>query len=152
MAFTDNLTSEGQAFFDELKKLTELEVRIGYQHGKATNDEGVDLCDIAMFNELGTVHSPPRPFLRQSVDDNQAEIEGFMKESVDLMQDGMSAQTCLEQLGLFQKDLVQDKIVTGNFVANAESTIRKKGSSRPLIDTGIMRRSVLSVVKKKGEQ
>ena len=74
MAGYDRLTPEGKKFYDELKKLKEQEVFIGYQSGEVTDDRGVDMAQIAMFNELGTSSSPSRPFLRQTVDDNKDKI------------------------------------------------------------------------------
>lgn len=53
-------------------------------------------------------------------------------------------------LGLMAKGLVQDEIVNGDFAPNAESTIQKKGSEQPLIDTGTMRQSVNFVIKRRG--
>ena len=64
----DTLTPEGERFMKELRELAELEVRIGYQReqGAGTNTDDdkprADLVDIAMWNELGTVNSPSRPF------------------------------------------------------------------------------------------
>ena len=49
------------------------------------------------------------------------------------------------------KMYVQKEIVDGSFEPNAESTIKKKGSDKPLIDTGTMRQSVTYVVRKVGE-
>ena len=63
---------------------------------------------------------------------------------------GASAQDILEKIGVFQKGLIQRKIVDGTFEPNAPSTIRKKGSSRPLIDTGRMRQSVNFIIRRKG--
>ena len=37
-----------------------------------------------------------------------------------------------------------------NWAENAESTKKRKGSSKPLIDTGQLRKSITHVVKKKG--
>ena len=62
------------------------------------------------------------------------------------------AEQILKELGLFQKDLMQNEIITGDFVPNAPSTIRRKGSSKPLIDTGRMRQAVNYVIKPKGER
>lgn len=56
----------------------------------------------------------------------------------------------LKEIGIFQKDLIQEKITDGDFAPNAESTIRQKGSSKPLIDSGRMRQSVNYVIQKKG--
>ena len=56
----EKVTADGKKFQKMLEDLDKLEVRIGIQQG-AGSDNGVDLVDIAMFNELGTVHIPSRP-------------------------------------------------------------------------------------------
>lgn len=150
MAGYDRITPEGKKFYAELKKFCEQEVFIGYQQGDATSDEGVDMVDIAMFNELGTSSSPARPFLRMSVDDNEDKIKAMCEKQKQSIAKGGSAEASLKQLGVFGKGLVQEKIGSGTFAPNAPSTIRKKGSDKPLIDTGKMRQSVNFVIRKKG--
>lgn len=145
----DTITAEGKKFEKLLKELGQLEVRIGIQQGE-TSEDGVDLVDIAMFNELGTEHIPSRPFLRDSVDDNSDKINTFLQSMKKELLTGGSVEDVLKKIGVFQKGLVQEKITEGSFEPNKDSTIRKKGSSKPLIDTGRMRQSVNYVVKKKG--
>ena len=147
---TDRLTPEGRKLKRVLKELSKLEVRIGFQQGKATDENGVDMCDIAAWNELGTVNSPSRPFLRKSVDENKEKINAFLAEQVQAVLSGVPADQILKEIGIFQKDLVQEKITEGEFEPNSPATIRKKGSDKPLIDTGRMRQSVNYVIKKKG--
>ncbi len=148
--FRDRLTPEGQRFFRELGELKKLEVRVGFQRGDAQEEDGTDMCDVAAYNELGTDHIPARPFIRQSVDDNESKIKSFLKGEVKDFAQGKSAEQILKEIGIFQKDLMQDKITSGSFAPNAESTIKKKGSSKPLVDTGRMRQSVNYVIQKKG--
>lgn len=147
---TDRLTPDGVKFQKMLKELAEKEVRVGFQHGKATEEDGTDICDIAAWNELGTVHIPARPFLRQSVDDNLSKINSFLREKKNDLVRGASAEQVLKEIGIFQKDLIQEKITDGSFAPNAPSTIKKKHSSKPLIDTGRMRQSVNYEIKAKG--
>lgn len=146
----DRLTPDGIKFQKMLKELAEMEVRIGFQHGEVIEDDGTDICDIAAWNELGTENIPSRPFLRMSVDENVDKINNCLQEQKNALLSGKNAKQVLEQIGLFQKDLIQEKITEGSFVPNADYTIRRKGSSKPLIDTGLMRRSVNYVIKKKG--
>ena len=148
--FRDRLTPEGQRFFRELGELKKLEVRVGFQRGEAQEEDGTDICDVAAYNELGTDHIPARPFIRQSVDDNESKIKSFLKAQVKDFGKGKSAEQMLKEIGIFQKDLMQDKITSGSFAPNADSTIKKKGSSKPLVDTGRMRQSVNYVIQKKG--
>ena len=46
---------------------------------------------------------------------------------------------------------MQHQMVEGEFVPNAPSTIRKKGSDKPLIDTGQLRQGVSYKICRKGE-
>lgn len=146
----DVITADGKKFEKMLKELAEKEVRVGFQHGQATEEDGTDVCDVAMWNELGTKNMPSRPFLRMSVDENESKIEEFLKGEVKELVNGADAEQILKEIGLFQKDLIQEKITEGSFTPNAESTVKKKGSSKPLIDTGRMRQSVNYVIQKKG--
>lgn len=154
MAGYDKLTPEGKKFYAELDKLKQNEVFIGYQsgHDKHTDEEGntVDMAQIAMFNELGTSTSPPRPFLRMTVDENQQKINAMCEQQAKNIAKGGTAEKSLKELGAFGVSLVQEKIGNGSFTPNAPSTVKAKGSDKPLIDTGQMRQSVHYVIKKGG--
>ena len=169
-----NLTGEGRRFEQMLRELQDKEVRIGFQDiesdtqgedgekiyakagvrrgpgGEVINSE-VSILDIAMWNELGTEHVKPRPFLRKSVDENIAEINSFLQEEKAYMLNGRSAEQILKDIGVFLKGLIQDKIVDGNFEPNKEITKIRKGSDHPLIDTGRMLQSVNYVIRQKGD-
>ena len=151
----DTLTVEGKKFNEMLYELKKLQVRIGFQHGKATEEDGTDICDVAAWNELGTKNMPSRPFLRKSVDENRERIDNFLQSTKDDLVRGKPAEKILKDIGIFQKDLIQEKITEGSFKENADSTIeikRKKGRDepiKPLIDTGKMRQSVNYVIEKK---
>lgn len=147
----DTTTAEGKKFQKMLKELAKLEVRVGIQQGEES-ENGVDLVDIAMFNELGTEHIPSRPFLRDSVDANEGQINSFLQSIKNRLLRGGSAEDVLKKIGVFQKGLIQEEIVKGDFVPNAASTIRKKGSDTPLIDTGRMRQSIHYVIQEKGSR
>jgi len=146
----DELTPEGRKFLAELEKLKGFQVHVGYQAGEVADDDGVDIANVAAFNELGTETAPARPFLRKSVDENTGKIKAMCARQLKRIRDGATAEDVLKKLGVFQKGLVQKKIVDGSFEPNKPSTIRKKHSDKPLIDTGLMRRSVNYVIKSKG--
>ena len=146
--FEIRLTPEGRRFQQELKELIKLEVAVGYQQGEASQD-GVDMVDIALFNELGTVHIPSRPFIRDSLNNNKDKISQFMQRTAKDIVNGKSAEDVLKKIGTFQKGLIQREITNGDFVPNSPATIRKKGSSTPLVDTGRMRQSVNFVVRER---
>lgn len=146
----DRLTPEGERFFAQIEELKQNQVFVGFQAGQVADDRGVDMAQIAMFNELGTSTAPARPFLRDSVDENEDVIRDQCGKELKKLTTGATAETVLKRVGALGVRLVQEKIVSGSFKPNAPSTIRKKGSDKPLIDTGRMRQSVKYVVKRRG--
>lgn len=143
----DRTTAEGKRFLAEIEKLKTLRVKIGFQQGKEQEDDGTDLCDIALWNELGTSSIPSRPFMRDAVDKHRDEIDKFLDQQFSLLAKGKTtAEMMMKSIGVFVKGLVQQEIVDGTFEPNAPSTIKRKESDKPLIDTGKMRQSVNFVV------
>lgn len=147
--FSD-LTPEGKKFVQELKKLERLEVRVGFQSGDASYENGADICEIAAHNEFGGSGTPARPFMKQSFENHEAELRAACERVNKAIGNGGTAEAALKQLGVVTKGLVQDEIVSGGFAANSPATIARKGSATPLIDTGTMRGSVNYVIKNRG--
>jgi hypothetical protein len=146
----DRMTPEGERFFAQIEELKRNQVFVGFQAGQVADEKGVDMAQIAMFNELGTSTAPARPFLRNSVDENEDVIRDQCGKELKKLTTGATAETVLKRVGALGVRLVQEKIESGSFEPNAPSTIKKKGSDKPLIDTGRMRQSVKYVVKKRG--
>ena len=152
MAGHDRITPQGRRFYAEIDQLKKLQVRVGFQSGDATDDNGVDIANIAMFNEVGTAHIPSRPFLRQSIDNNGPAVNAACREAIGGLSSGQSAEGILNAVGVMQRGLVQKEISSGNFAPNAPATILRKKSDRPLIDTGRMRQSVNYFIVPKGSR
>lgn len=146
--FTD-LTPEGKKFFRELKKLKKMEVVVGFQAGEATEENGADLVDIAAYNELGTSGTPARPFMKQSFENHEDFLKNACARVNQTINSGGSTEQALNKLGVELKGLVQSEIVDGEFAPNAEATIKRKKSDKPLIDTGTMRQSVNYAVRQR---
>lgn len=146
--FTD-LTPEGKKYFRELKKMADMEIQVGFQ-GDQKYEDGTSIAQVAAVNEFGASDIPERPFMRQSFENHEGELQAACDAAQRLVSSGGSAEQALQQIGVVAKGLVQDEIVNGGFAPNAESTIKKKGSEQPLIDTGTMRQSVNFVVKRRG--
>jgi hypothetical protein len=151
LAGYDRETAVGKRLKAAIAELKKLEVRVGFQHGDAADDNGVDIADIAMWNELGTANMPSRPFIRQTAETHESTLNKLCEIQFDSVLHGKAtAKDALTKIGVATKGLMQDTIRNGEYVANAESTIKKKGSDKPLIDTGRMRQSVNYTVQKKG--
>lgn len=150
MTIIDKLTPGGSKFLKELNRLASLRVKVGFRGGSNTEADGADVCQVAVWNEFGTSEIPSRPFMRQSTDNHKSQISDFMSNQKQEILNGADAENILKELGIFQKGIIQEEIVEGTFTPNAPSTVKKKGSSRPLIDTGLMRQSVQYLITKKG--
>ena len=146
--FSD-LTPEGRRYFEALKKLSELEVQVGFQ-GDQTAEDGTSLAEVAAYNEFGSSDTPARPFMKQSFEDHEDELKAACERVNATIASGGSVEQALNALGVTVKGLVQTEIVDGDFAENAPSTIKKKGSDRPLVDTGTMRQSVNYAIKRRG--
>lgn len=86
---------------------------------------------------------PARPWLDKGAESGTKEYLDTVREGV---KEGLSSRQIMTRLGNKAVDAVKDYINDLNTPANAASTIRRKGSSNPLIDTGNMRNSVTSTV------
>ena len=117
------------------------QVKVGIQAGSGSHD-GVDILDIAIYNHFGTRNIPSRPFVSDCFDKNQGQISEAKKRIVYRVMEGMPASAGLAQLGQWYQDVLKGHIRNGGWVPNAPATIKRKGSSRPLIDTGQLVNSV----------
>ena len=152
MAFQmENLTPEGRKYFEQLQKLTQLEVRVGFQSGEGAYEDGTDLIDVASYNEFGGSDRPARPFMKQSFENHERELHQAGQMVNDALAAGSSVEAALDRIGVIARGIIQEEIRDGSFAPNAPSTIRQKGSAQPLIDTGQMRQSVNYAIKHKGE-
>lgn len=101
--------------------------------------------EYAVFNEYGTSKIPARPFFRTSTKDNDSRsiIQSRVNDEVSKVLHGdIQPSTAFERIGLFVKGRIQRSTTSGNWVSNSEATIRKKGSNKPLVDTGTLVNSI----------
>jgi hypothetical protein len=91
---------------------------------------------------------PERPFLRGGIRRNLPRLGRLSGRLLGQVARGATTMHgALETLGIDAAGAVKRYIVSGSFEPNAKSTIKKKGSSRPLIDDGQLRQSITSVVE-----
>lgn len=133
----------------EIGKLKGSYVKAGVLDSSGNSPDGVSIVQYATWNENGVMSKkgtwkiPPRPFIKGWVDTKKKEINKVIETLNGSVIDGKSdASTALKKLGVFAKSGIQDYIRTGNFTPNKASTIRMKGSSQPLIETGTMRKAI----------
>ena len=124
----------------ELNLLDDLWVSVGIHAAEdGERDEGGNV-EIATFHEFG-LGVPERSFLRTTMDERRGDIARLMTKALNRV-GSISAKDALSILGQFVENAVKAKITSLNEPPNAPSTIAKKGSSNPLVDTGQMKNSV----------
>ena len=109
------------------------------------SDEDENLRIYASANEFGTRngHIPERSFIRSAVDENESQINQRADRVYRRIIDGkLKKREGLGQMGEFIQSLVTRKITTLRHPENKESTIARKGSSNPLIDSNRLRSSI----------
>ena len=143
------MTNEGKRIQKEMKELDKLMVAVGFPDDNKKNANGVSIAEYAAYNDLGTNMTTSRPFMRNSAEKHGTDYNRIAEQTIKGIMSGGSAQAALEKLGVFAKGIVQEEITDGVFESNKESTIGRKGSSKPLIDTGTMRNSVNYEIRKR---
>lgn len=123
-------------------KRAQITVGVHDTEGAATSG-GATIADIAAFNEFGTERIPARSFIRAWADESIAENKRILSAIARNVVTGKAtAEQGLDQAGLRFVGEIQNRISNGVQPPNAPSTIARKGSSTPLIDTGQLRSSI----------
>jgi hypothetical protein len=134
----------------EIEKLKTCSIKAGVTQdtGAAMNEDGVTVATYATYNEFGVrKHGkeviPSRPFIRGWVDSKREQIAKTIEKLYGQVNDGkMFGATALNRLGQYAEYGIRSYLRNGSFVPNSERTVKMKGSSRPLIDTGTLRNSI----------
>lgn len=137
-------------------------VLVGVPKGAGSYEDGTLIAVVAAANEFGATINhpngakiviPERPALRDGSRAAMPEIKQLSIIGVRRINQGdMLMEQLVNQIGLLSVGKIQETISNGVGPANAQSTIKKKGSSTPLIDTGHYRQSIRHVVINEDEE
>ncbi|EOI3514464.1 hypothetical protein ACOJBQ_003912 [Cronobacter muytjensii] len=116
-------------------------LKVGFLSG-ATYPDGTPVPLVAAANEFGNPsnNQPPRPFFRNAIanhDNEWSEVAGKLAEGGPV-----DTETLLGLLGEKIKSDIQEEIRTLLEPPLSPATIKRKGFSKPLIDTSHMLNSV----------
>lgn len=96
---------------------------------------------------------PPRPFLEPGIEKHLDLVENGMKAALLDVLDGGDGKAQRERLGATMAAKVQAYFQEDNgWPPNAPSTIKKKGSAQPLVDTGALRQSITYIIRAKDKE
>lgn len=135
-----------------LKRGQYVAVGVFGDHKAQRNDATINNVELAIIQNFGsfTRNIPARPFISMPIQEKRKDILAFAasKKMRDLIMAG-DIKKALGLLGVFAENIIQKAFDTGGFgkwAPNAQSTIDQKGSSKPLIRDGELRRAVWSKV------
>jgi HK97 gp10 family phage protein len=128
-----------KAIKKEIKKLKGSYTEIGlFGNG---GDASINLAERASIHEYGTRSGkiPSRPFMRNAFDNNKKQLKKFIiAEYSKLLDRRRKAKSVLKKIGAFMEGKQKDSILLGSFVELKPQTVSRKGSTKPLVDTGNM--------------
>lgn len=115
------------------------------------NLAGVHEFGAAIQMPWGVLVIPERSFIRAAVAEHRADYAGLMRSlGAKVVEGRLTVEAALGILGATVVGHMQQRISEGLLPVNAPTTIARKGSSVPLIDSGRLRQSITwAVVKAK---
>ena len=130
-------------------------VKVGIQQDSNREPEDgkapADMVDIAAFQEFGTKTIPERSFIRAWHDSAVPQIQRLIQRLViQYIDDKITMDVLLAKLGNFAQGGMRKYLRDLKEPPNAPSTIRAKGSSNPLIDTGQLLAFIHYIAVKRG--
>lgn len=139
-----------QRLLEQWKNLGSSTVKVGLFGKGPTPEENV--AARGAVHEFGSRDGriPERSFERTAFDGQLIQNEIFIQNLIGDMTDGkISEETVLKKIGVMHEGQIKKQITNGTYTDLSERTIKKKKSSKPLIDTGIMRNSVKFKISKR---
>ena len=117
---------------------------------KTLSADGVPVVEYAIYNEFGTAKIPARPFVGTTHDEEGRQWIGTVDKNLEAMLlSKQRTQTELDILGRRMMTDIKRKIDSITSPPNSPATIKRKGSDKPLIDDGVLRREINYEVKAK---
>lgn len=103
---------------------------------------GTPVAAVAAWNEFGVrmpsvAVIPPRPFFREGIRDAKEGVKDICAQGHT-----QPERKVLEIIGIHVSGKIQRSITEGNWKPNSKFTIERKGSSKPLEDSGLLRNSI----------
>lgn len=148
---TDNLDK----ILKQVAKIAKRSVLVGIPEGSERSDGEISNAALAYIHELGApaANIPARPFMAPGIEDAKERITAQLEKGSKALMEGNAhkADQALNAAGLIAVNSIKNKISDGDFAPLKDSTIKRKGSDRPLLDSGQMRNSITYLVVNREE-
>ncbi len=153
---TVSSTDEGlKAIQEAIKELKKHDVLVGIPQEKSSREGSgkVTNAELLFIHTNGSPARgiPPRPVLQPAIENDKERVGEMLGKAINAATSGKIEEIvpALERAGQYGENVCKAWFTNAanNWKPNSEETIERKGSSRPLIDTGQMRKSITHVVK-----
>lgn len=141
-----------------LEELRQSEVYVGIPaENEQRKDDKINNASLLFLHTHGSPinHIPPRPVLEPAIEANRALITPELAAAARavIAGDAQAATAHLRRAGIIGANAAKRWFTDprNGWAPNAPSTIRAKGSDKPLIDTGQLRRAITSIVSQRGK-
>lgn len=145
-----------KALAEGFRFASKTEVVVGIpESANAAHGDGVTNAGLMYIHENGSPvnHIPPRPVLKMGASDpaRLPVIQQKMAEGLKLALQGNpdAATRAYQQAGMEGVNAVKEQFGSATLSPNNPGTVKRKGSSAPLIDTGALRSAITYAVRKK---
>ncbi len=115
-------------------------VKVGF-FSTARYEDGTPVAAVAAWNEFGTETIPERPFFRNALAESERSVGRILQAGLDTKKMVVDERLA-GRVGAHVQGQIQESITALKEPPNAPETVRRKGSSDPLMDTGTLRNSV----------
>ncbi|MBO7706803.1 MAG: hypothetical protein J6S68_14440 [Acinetobacter sp.] len=142
-----------KGFLERFREIGKPKVYIGVPASKnGMHEGGINMATLLALHVLGAPSRgiPQRDPLRPPLIANAHRYSDLLAIGLkNALANGTDPKLVYEKIGIVATNDVKDYFITGNFKALSEKTIKAKGSSKPLIDTGELRNSISYEVRNK---
>ena len=127
---------------------------VGYpasETGSIRYPDGESVIMVAAVNSFGSASRgiPPRPFMTEGAEPALEATAPIAAALIPALNAGRATvEDILKDMGPFAEAAFKEKLTAGPWESNSEFTVQQKGSSTPLIDTGLLRNSLTHAVRK----
>ena len=148
------ITTRLKGVMRRVEQLNRLQLVVGIPSDENSREESTSITNA----ELGVIHEfgvpekgiPERSFMRSTASEEANNLGRLAKNQIsECLRGETSAHDAFATVGVYLQGKIVDKITDGDFEPNTEATVKRKKSSKPLIDTGQLRGAITYEVREK---
>ena len=136
------------------EQLNRMQLVVGIPSDANSRDEstGITNAELGAIHEFGVPEKniPERSPMRSTASEESQNLGRLAKIQIsEFLKGETSAHDAFATVGAYLQGKIVEKITDGDFEPNTEATVRRKKSSKPLIDTGQLRGVITYEVREK---